>query len=233
MINFSDKYNRKKIQLFLNEFLPKDYIETENELKIDESNSFFQNATLLGSVKSLEGLVIIELERIKSEKSRITITRELFKFLEIYGYSKALVITFSQKESHYRFSLVKSELKWASETKVKKIFSNPKRLSFLLGVGSKVHTATKHLIDQGRVKDFEDLYGRFNIEIVNDEFYEHYKNLYLNLTSKLDNDNEFSTFAKKISLETNNFAKKLLGQIIFCYFLQNFQIYFHPRKDSM
>jgi Alw26I/Eco31I/Esp3I family type II restriction m6 adenine DNA methyltransferase len=220
MINFSDKYNRKKIQLFLNEFLPKDYIETENELKIDESNSFFQNATLLGSVKSLEGLVIIELERIKSEKSRITITRELFKFLEIYGYSKALVITFSQKESHYRFSLVKSELKWASETKVKKIFSNPKRLSFLLGVGSKVHTATKHLIDQGRVKDFEDLYGRFNIEIVNDEFYEHYKNLYLNLTSKLDNDNEFSTFAKKISLETNNFAKKLLGQIIFCYFLQ-------------
>ena len=72
MINFSDKYNRKKIQLFLNEFLPKDYIETENELKIDESNSFFQNATLLGSVKSLEGLVIIELERIKFSTGCLT-----------------------------------------------------------------------------------------------------------------------------------------------------------------
>jgi len=220
MTNFSEKYDRKKFQTFLKQFLPKDFIETNDELEIDKANNYFQKATLLGSVKSLEGLVIIEVERKKSEKSRITITKELFKFLELYGYSKVLVITFSEKESHYRFSLIKSDLNWTSETKVKKEFSNPKRLSFLLGVGSKVHTATKHLIEQGKIKDFNDLYGRFNIEIVNDEFYEHYKNLFLNLTKKLDKDKEFSNFAKKINLETNHFAKKLLGQIIFCYFLQ-------------
>lgn len=220
MIDFTKKYERINIRSFLKEFLPKDYTETENELKIDKDNKYFSKATLLGNVNSLDGLVIIEVERIKSEKSRLAVTKELFKFLELYGYSKALVVTFSEKESHYRFSLIESELKWTSETKVKKHFSNPKRLSFLLGVGSKVHTATKHLVDQGRVKDYEDLYGRFNIEVVNNEFYEHYKNLYLNLTSKLDKDKEFSTFAKKINLETKDFSKKLLGQIVFCYFLQ-------------
>lgn len=220
MIKFSEKYNRKKFQFFLKQFLPEDLLESNEELTIDEDNIFFKNALVIGSVKSLGGLAIIEVERIKSEKSRITITKELFKFLELHGYSKALVVTYSEKESHYRFSLIKSDLNWVSETKVKKKFSNPKRLSFLLGEGSKVHTATKHLIDQGRVKNFDDLYGRFNIEIVNNEFYEHYKSLFLDLTNKLDKDKEFSTFAKRIGLETNHFAKKLLGQVIFCYFLQ-------------
>jgi Alw26I/Eco31I/Esp3I family type II restriction m6 adenine DNA methyltransferase len=220
MINFSKKYDKKQFNSFLKQFLPKDFKEINNELEIDKNNNFFQKATLIGSVKSLGELAIIEVERIKSERSRITITKELFKFLELYGFSKSLVITFSEKESHYRFSLITSDLNWVSETKVKKEFSNPKRLSFLLGVGSKVHTASKHLIEQGKVKDFDDLHARFNIEIVNDEFYEHYKNLYLNLSNKLNKDKTFSNFAKKIDLEVNHFAKKLLGQVVFCYFLQ-------------
>jgi len=150
MINFSEKYDRKKFQLFLKEFLPEDLFEKIEELQVDEGNQYFKKAVLLGSVKSLEELVIIEVERKKTEKSRITITKELFKFLNTYGYSKALVVTFSEKEPHYRFSLIKSDFNW-SGTKVNKEFSNPKRLSFLLGEGSKIHTATKHLIKKGKI----------------------------------------------------------------------------------
>lgn len=219
MINFSEKYDRKKFQLFLKEFLPEDLFEKIEELQVDEGNQYFKKAVLLGSVKSLEELVIIEVERKKTEKSRITITKELFKFLNTYGYSKALVVTFSEKEPHYRFSLIKSDFNW-SGTKVNKEFSNPKRLSFLLGEGSKIHTATKHLIKKGKISDFEDLHTRFNIEIINDEFYEHYKNLFLDLKDKLDGDKQFSSFAKKINLSNGDFAKRLLGQVIFCYFLQ-------------
>ena len=126
MINFSEKYDRKKFQLFLKEFLPEDLFEKIEELQVDEGNQYFKKAVLLGSVKSLEELVIIEVERKKSEKSRITITKELFKFLDTYGYSKALVVTFSEKESHYRFSLVTSDLNWAG-TKVNKEYSKNKQ----------------------------------------------------------------------------------------------------------
>jgi len=219
MINFSDKYDDKKFKLFLKQFLPEDLLEKNEVLEVDEGNEYFKKAILLSSVKSLGGLVIIEVERKRSEKSRITITKELFKFLNIHGYSKALVVTFSKKESHYRFSLVTSDLNWVGSN-VHKEFSNPKRLSFLLGLGSKVHTATRHLVEQGKIKDFKDLYSRFNIEIINDEFYQHYKDLYINLKDNLDKDKEFSSFAKKINLENGHFAKKLLGQIVFCYFLQ-------------
>ena len=219
MINFSDSYNREKFQI-LKDFLPNDYIQKTEEIEIDEKNNYFQKINLLGFVKSLNDLVIIEAQRKKPEKSRIVVAKELFKFLDENGYSNALVITYSDRESHYRFSLITSNLSWVSDTKVKKQFSNPKRLSFLMGLGSKIHTATKHLVIEGKIKDFDDLHARFNIEIINDEFYEHYKNLFLNLVEKLDADTKFSNFAKKINLKTSDFAKRLLSQIVFCYFLQ-------------
>ena len=90
----------------------------------------------------------------------------------------------------------------------------------MIGNNTSVHTATKNLIKAGKVKNFDDLYSRFNIEIVNKEFFDHYKNLYLDLKNKLNKDKEFKLFTKKINLEIDFFAKKLLGQIIFCYFLQ-------------
>ena len=187
MINFSEKYDHKKFGSFLKNFLPEDFLVKNEELEVAENNEYFKKAILLGSVKSLDELVVIKIERKRSEKSRITITKELFKFLDSYGYSRALIITFSKKEDHYRFSFITSDLNWVG-TKVNKEFSDPKRLSFLLGVGSKVHTATKHLIEQGKVTNFDDLYSRFNIEIINDEFYEHYKNLFINLKDKLEKD---------------------------------------------
>ena len=220
MINFSEAYNRENFQIFLKDFLPDDYKQSIEEIEIDEKHNYFQKINLFGFVKSLNNLVVIEVKRKKAQKSRVVIAKELFKFLESNGYSNALVITYSDRESHYRFSLITSSLSWTTETKVTKKFSNPKRLSFLLGVGSKVHTATKHLAVKGKIKDFNDLRARFNIEIINDEFYEHYKNLFLNLIDKLNADNKFSNFVKKINLKTSDFAKRLLGQIVFCYFLQ-------------
>lgn len=219
MINFHERYDRKKFKNFLKDFLPEDLSESDQKLQIDDKDDYFKNVSILASVKSLDDIVILEIERSRAEKTRLNITKRLFKLLDTHNYSRALVVTFSKNESHYRFSLITSDLNWVG-TKVNKEFSNPKRLSFLLGVGSKVHTATKHLIEQGKVIDFKDLYSRFNIEIINDEFYQHYKNLYNNLTNNLSKDKEFSTFAKKINLEIGHFAKRLLGQIVFCYFLQ-------------
>ena len=82
MINFSENYNRKNFQIFLKDFLPNDYVQQIEGIEIDEKNNYFQKINLLGFVKSLNNLVIIEAERKKPEKSRIIIAKELFKFLE-------------------------------------------------------------------------------------------------------------------------------------------------------
>lgn len=220
MVDFSKPYNRENFKIFLTNFLPDDFQYKYKNFDTSLNKEVFKEIILIGTVPSLKNLPIFEIKRIKKEKSRVKITKELFKFVENNGFDNALVITFSDNEQHYRFSLISSKLEWISEKKVKKFFSNPKRLSFCLGAGSKVHTATKQLIKSGKLKNFEDLYQRFNIEVVNNEFFVNYKNLYLIVEKKLQKDKEFSAFAKKIKLEISLFAKKLLGQIVFCYFLQ-------------
>lgn len=218
MINFSEKYNRKNFENFLEQFLPDDLIKTNEELKLNDNNIYFEKAILLGEVKSLKDLVIIEIQRKKSEKSRISITKELFKFLELHSYSQALIVTFSEREGHYRFSLIYSELNWVTENKVKRSFSNPKRLSFILGDGAKLHTPHNKL--NTKVLNYKDLFDRFNIEVVNDEFFENYKKLFLNLKNKLEKDTIFNKFLKDKKISSDFFSKRLLGQIVFCYFLQ-------------
>ena len=191
MINFSEKYDRKKFKSFLKDFLPEDLLESNQEIQIDDNDDYFKKATILGSIKSLDDMVVLEVERSKAEKTRLNITNRLFKLLDSYSYSKALVITFSKNESHYRFSLISSDFVWEG-TKVNKKFSNPKRLSFLLGEGAKLHTPYNKL--NTKVLNYDDLYSRFNIEIVNDEFFENYKKLFLNLQNKIENDKIFAIF---------------------------------------
>lgn len=220
MIDLKQNYIQINFLNFLKDFLPKDFKSKNFELNLDDNNSYFKKATLLGSVESLKNLTIIEIERIKPEKNRVKITKELFKFLEIHGFKNALVITYSEVEDHYRLSLITSELVWASESKVKKIFSNPKRLSFLLGPEAKIQTAQKQLFKLGEVKDFKDLFDRFNVEIVSEEFYEEYKKLYELLCKYFEKDKDFKQFSIKSKLDISLLSKKILGQVTFCYFLQ-------------
>ena len=123
MINFSEKYDRKNFKNFLKDFLPEDLSESDQELQIDDNDDYFKRATILASIKSLDDIVIIEVERSKAEKTRLNITKRLFKLLDTHSYSKALVVTFSKNESHYRFSLISSDFVWEG-TKVNKKFSN-------------------------------------------------------------------------------------------------------------
>ena len=220
MIDFSKTYNEENFKLFLNSFLPDDFSYNQTPIKIPKNFTIFKKAKSLGTIDSLNGLTIIELERLKPEKSRIAVTKEIFKFLELYGYKNALVITFSEKEKHYRFSLIKSELVWETETKVKKHFSNPKRLSFLLGPEAKIHTPTKQLLMLGKIKDFDDLFERFNSEIVSEEFFQNYKKLYSRLIDHIEKDKDHKSIIHKNNLSSSLFATKIMGQILFTYFIQ-------------
>ncbi len=220
MFDFSKKYEKENFDNFLVDLLPEDVVFINKDLKLNESFKYFEKCRLVAEVISLNDLKIIEIKHNSSEKSRVTISKDLFRLLSYFSYLNALIITYSENEKDYRLSLVTSELNWITDDKIKKDFSDPKRLSFLLGPNSKIHTPTKQLIRLGKVKNFQDLNDRFNIEVVSNEFFDDYKNLFLYLKKYLDEDKEFSKFAKKIKLKTSVFAKKLLGQIVFCYFLQ-------------
>ena len=138
----------------------------------------------------------------------------------------ALVAFYSDSNpDDWRFSFVHLENTF-KDFKLGTDFTPPHRYSFLVGVHEPNHTAQSRLIgplvqDKPKVNDIKKA---FDIENVSDEFFVNYKELFLKLTDSLDKirktdpliDFELVTN----SITTANFCKKLLGQLVFLYFIQ-------------
>jgi hypothetical protein len=144
----------------------------------------------------------------------------------------ALVAYVGDNKKDWRFSLVRMEYKTIQtemgKVKVKEDFTPARRYSFLVGENEPNHTAQVQLLpileDSQQNPKLEKIEAAFNIESVTKEFFEKYKNLYLQLKEELDDFAANSQilwdeFAQR-GIDTSAFAKKLLGQIVFLYFLQ-------------
>ena len=181
MYDLSKKYNREEFLEFLKLFLQNDLFLKEEEYNDESKVDLFRKIYKLGEVKSLENLAILEVEHTSINDPRITLAKKTFSLFNKLSINKGLVIFYCTDSENYRISLVESSYKWKSDKVVSREFSQPRRLSFLLGPKAKIHTPTKQFVKLGKIKYFADLKERFNIEIVNKEFFNNYKNLYLYL----------------------------------------------------
>jgi len=144
----------------------------------------------------------------------------------------ALVAYISPNHSDWRFSLVKMDYKFekaqTGKIKVREEFTPARRWSFLVGANEKSHTAQSRLIDilanDEQVSALAELENAFDIETVTKEFFLKYRELFLHTKEELDrvvkNDPKVKDDFRVKGVDTVNFAKKLLGQIVFLYFLQ-------------
>lgn len=144
----------------------------------------------------------------------------------------ALVAFVSPDSTDWRFSLVKMEYKFtenkSGKTKIKEEFTPAKRWSFLVGSNENSHTAQSRLApiveDDSHNPLLKQLEEAFNIEKVTKEFFEKYRDLFLRVYDTLNDvikkhPDIKTDFAEK-NVNTVDFSKKLLGQIVFLYFLQ-------------
>jgi len=143
----------------------------------------------------------------------------------------ALVAFVAPNSEDWRFSLVKMDyLIDTSEEKVKvqQELTPARRFSFLVGKNESSHTAQSRLApilqDDTRDPTFKELEDAFSIERVTKEFFEKYRELFLRVKESLDEivekDKKLKQDFKEKNIDTVDFAKKLLGQIVFLYFLQ-------------
>lgn len=144
----------------------------------------------------------------------------------------ALVAFYNEDRNDWRFSFIKLDTALIQDDKGKiKIVNNftpAKRFSFLVGEFEPNHTAQSRLVSLLE-KDYptlDEIEEAFNVEKVSKEFFENYKELFLQLTEDLKNirENESSQrinaeFTLK-SISDADFCKKLLGQLVFLYFIQ-------------
>ncbi|MCX7870161.1 MAG: BREX-1 system adenine-specific DNA-methyltransferase PglX [bacterium] len=144
----------------------------------------------------------------------------------------ALVAFVAPNDEDWRFSLVKLDYTFQEnplgKIKVEKELTPAKRWSFLVGKNEKSHTAQSRflpLLENDYFKPtLSDLEKAFDVEVVTKEFFEKYRDLFIKTKLELDKlvqrDLKVSKEFKIKNISTVDFAKKLLGQITFLYFLQ-------------
>ncbi|PIU56908.1 MAG: restriction endonuclease [Chloroflexi bacterium CG07_land_8_20_14_0_80_45_17] len=144
----------------------------------------------------------------------------------------ALVAFVSPDNEDWRFSLVKMdyllEESPSGKTKVKTELTPARRFSFLVGENESSHTAQSQLVDiladDRNNPTLSILQNAFNIEVATREFFNRYRELFHKVKEALDKlveeDKVIRQDFKAKGVNTVNFSKKLLGQIVFLYFLQ-------------
>ncbi len=216
-MNLNLKYNREDYKSFLKGFLP-DFKSDEREVKF-VNTSVAKNVVYLGKDEELD-IELFELMHESSHDPRVSLATDGFKIMKQRGQHRALIVYATPNSQDWRLSLMTMDPKVNEKGKIGVDFSNPKRYSYFLGENAKTTTPQRFLIKNGKVKDFDDLKSRFAIEVVDKEFFNSYKQLFLQLNEHLLEDHAFKIFAEKQGIKTEIFAKKLLGQIVFIYFLQ-------------
>ena len=140
----------------------------------------------------------------------------------------ALVAFVAPNDEDWRFSLVKIEYQFDNQGKVKEEFTPARRYSFLVGKNEASHTAQSRFLPvlcndkvNPTLVELEDI---FSVEKATEEFFQKYRDLFLKLKEALDEivktDAKVATDFKEKNIDTADFAKKLLGQLVFLYFLQ-------------
>jgi hypothetical protein len=144
----------------------------------------------------------------------------------------ALVAFVSPDDRDWRFSLVRMDYNLVEsptgKVKVEKELTPARRYSFLVGESESSHTAQGQLLpileNDERKPLLSDFEKAFSIEVVTREFFTKYRELFHKVEEALrelvdQNERIREDFEAK-GVDTVNFAKKLLGQVVFLYFLQ-------------
>ena len=149
-------------------------------------------------------------------------------------YRETVLVAFHAVErpdwrlSFIRLETVARQDETSGKVKLEDKITSARRYSFLVGQGEPSHTIQKQLLpllaDSKHNPTLTQIEEAFGIEKVAKEFFDRYKGLFLKLQEELEGliqrDGVIQAdFAEK-GIQTASFAKKLLGQIVFLYFIQ-------------
>ena len=170
------------------------------------------------------GVLVIKLQDNKLPANARTLQRNyIAHLLDAYSLDASLSAIYSETDDTWRLSFVKQELDFG-EGKLKAKFTPAKRYSYLFGKDEPNHTAKEQLLEllenNNKQYSIEEIEEKFSVEKVTKDFFENYKENYLKLKETLEENEEFISEANRCDFTSEEFTKKLMGQIVFIYFLQ-------------
>jgi methylase of polypeptide subunit release factors len=177
-------------------------------------------------------LLVVEVNSLaKLERARSSLRNFAVNRLKQFEKEASLIAFYAQDDhgADWRFSFIKIEHEAYQDdkgkVKLKQELTPARRYSYLVGQHENSHTACRQLLpvlemDYSDPK-VEEIEAAFSIEKITDEFFDQYKALFQKLAEHLKKQPWFRQASnEETDQEVSRFAKKLLGQIVFLYFLQ-------------
>lgn len=183
--------------------------------------------------ETLDVLVVYLTTEAKLERARTSIRNFVADHLKARDEKDAALVAFvSPSENTWRFSYLKMEYttitKDSGKIGIETKLTPARRFSYIVGAGESCHTAQTRFLNLLGDTEVDPLLATieeaFSVEAVTKEFFTKYAELFGQINSALEvlvaKDKAIHTeFASK-GVKTVDFAKKLMGQIVFLYFLQ-------------
>jgi len=225
-MNLQTRYNRDEFLQFVRTFVPgfTQNIRTATTDKLQVTTT----VTFLGETDELD-LSVFEISHSSSADARVALSMDGFKVMKTSGAYRALIVYKSDNSDDWRLSLMTATPDISEKGKVIQQLSNPRRFSFFLGPNAKINTPHQFLIRQGAVANFEDLQQRFSLEVVNKEFYKQISEQFTKLVGGTTGVGRgTTTWEPLLQLPSQSpksqicleFAVRLIGRVIFCWFLR-------------
>lgn len=224
------KYNRDDWK-FLAKDIFNDVEYFKEPKKILTENSKILDFVQIGNLKLKDNKIIalFELKLIKDlniYKNKIELRNIVTKFIDQYSNHGVLVV-FDNQSKDYRLTFSSKYSEISENGEIIDIETAPKRYTYLLGENESCTTAAERLYYlknlQNNIK-IENILEAFNVQKITEDFFETYKKLYLRLFDEIEqlrqNDKKIEYTFKKNEISSEEFSKKLLGQLVFIYFLQ-------------
>lgn len=173
-------------------------------------------------------VLAVELKRDSSiDRARSMQRNFISKVLDENKLEAAIVAFYTENDPSWRLSFVRLDYSF-KETGIALDLTPARRYSYLLGENEPNHTVKAQLLpifeDDRHNPTLDEIENAFSVEKVTKDFYRLYEDKYFSLKEYLENDHAFIAETLKLGFEVGKFAeqfaKKLMGQLAFLYFLQ-------------
>lgn len=189
----------------------------------------------VGKIKTADGVVlpifeVVLNDHIQIERNRVSVN-DFIKSHIVKDAIKGALATFSYKDNEkteWRFSFISKNSASEFFAEVEAEETNPRRFTYIFGNKEQHKTAVERfsILHQSNFL-LDDFFEAFNVAPVSDNFFELYSRFHKELSSFLNDKPDYrKLFENPDNLDINpereirNFVNRLMGRIVFLYFLQ-------------
>ena len=185
---------------------------------------YYHIANFSGEDRAKIAVFAVELKSHKTVENARSMQRNFVKkLMDAAGIDGAIAAFYTKGEGKWRLSFIRLDYEFA-KGKITEKLTPAKRYSYLVGELEPCHTAEERLypifMDDHANPTLDQIEEAFSVEKVTKAFFENYRKKYIELKEHLESNEDFMHEAERLNFTSEQFSKKLMGQLAFLYFIQ-------------